>query len=632
MADVAAGLRPRELLKPQQIFKRWWTSPVSRCLRMGLYAGGWRTPLAGVLLLLCSALPALEMVALGVLVSSLPATIHAGFSSAAGQKTVQALAFWGALMVLLQIIPRIRTAIVTAMGWRLDSALRQRTMAAVNRPWGIAHLEDPKVAALISQTGGIGVTGYTPGTALNQLINMRFATTLSALISGALLIGYHWWAPVLMIVTMWAFAFVRQRTFTRMAGAVVGQTPGVMRAEYFRNLALSPGSAKDVRLLGIGDWIIGRLRAEWQSGLAERQKAEGQAFPLTLAGSVLVTLVSGLIFALLARDAATGVIGLGALVVYLRAASSLGALGQSGAADSIIAHGSAAVPAILELERRTQPPSKVRRSPTCRSRPPAREIRFEKVSFTYAGAAQPVLKNLDLTIPAGTSMALVGLNGAGKTTLVKLLARLYDPTSGAVRVDGIDLREADPKDWQRRIAAIFQDFLKYGLPARDNIGFGGLAMAGDQAALERAAAKAGVLDRIQVLPAGWDTPLSRHFTGGADLSGGEWQRIGLARALFAVEAGASVLILDEPTANLDVRAEAELYDRFLDMTKGLTTLLISHRFSTVRRADRICVLEDGRALEIGSHDELMAKGGRYAEMFTLQSQRFVDTAGAPACA
>ncbi len=628
MADVAAGLRPREPLKPKQILRRWWTSPVSLCLRMGLRAGGWRTPLAGVLLLLGAGLPALEMVALGVLVSSLPATIHAGFSSAAGQKTIQALAFWGALMVLLQIIPRIRTAIVTAMGWRLDSALRQRTMAAVNRPWGIAHLEDPKVAALISQTGGIGVTGYTPGTALNQLINMRIGVTLSALISGALLIGYHWWAALLLVGSLYAFNGVRRGSYTRMAGAVVGQTPGVMRAEYFRNLALSPGSAKDVRLLGIGDWIIGRLRAEWQGGLAERQKAEGQAFPLTIAGSVVVTGVSGLIFGLLARDAATGAIGMGALVVYLRAASSLGALGQSGAADSIIAHGSAAVPAILELERRTAPPP----GPALASLPPsapARDIRFERVSFTYAGAATPVLKDLNLTIPTGQSMALVGLNGAGKTTLVKLLARLYDPTSGAILVDGIDLRDADPKDWQKRIAAIFQDFLKYGLPARDNIGFGGLAMAGDQAALERAAAKAGVLERIQGLPAGWDTPLSRHFTGGADLSGGEWQRIGLARALFAVEAGASVLILDEPTANLDVRAEAELYDRFLDMTKGLTTLLISHRFSTVRRADRICVLEDGAVLELGTHDELMAKGGRYAEMFTLQSQRFVD-AGASA--
>jgi ATP-binding cassette, subfamily B, bacterial len=516
---------------------------------------------------------------------------------------------------------------VTAMGWRLDSSLRQRTMAAVNRPWGIAHLEDPAVANLISRTGGIGVAGYTPGTAFTRLINARVATTLSALVSGALLFGYHWWAPVLLAAVLLAFSIVRARTFTRMASSVVGQTTAVRRAEYFRNLALSPGSAKDVRLLGIGDWVVGRLRDEWRAGLAERQQSQGWAFPLTVAGTVLVMLTNGLIFGLLAYDAATGAIGVGALVVYLRAAEALGALGQSGAADSVIAHGAAAVPAILELERRTAPAP----GPPLTTLPaaaPAREIRFEKVSFTYPGAAKPVLCALDLPIPAGHSMALVGLNGAGKTTLVKLLARLYDPTGGALKVDGADLREIDPKDWQRRIAAIFQDFLKYGLPARDNVGFGGLEKAGDQAALERAAAKAGVLDRIQALPNGWDTPLSRHFTGGADLSGGEWQRIGLARALFAVEAGATVLILDEPTANLDVRAEAELYDRFLEMTRGLTTLLISHRFSTVRRADCICVLEEGAVLELGSHDQLMAKGGRYAEMFALQSSRFLDTAGA----
>jgi len=613
------------LKSPLNRLREVWDGSVARCLRMAVRTGGWRSPIAGVLLIIGAVLPAMEMIALGVLVGSMPATIHAGFASAAGHRTVQALAAWGGLMLLLQIVPRIRTAIVTAMGWRLDSSLRQRTMSAVNRPWGIAHLEDPAVANLISQTGGIGVAGYTPGTAFNQLINARVATTLSALVSGALIIGYHWWAAALLAGVLVAFGMVRARTFTRMAGAVVGQTTAVRRAEYFRNLALSPSSAKDVRLLGIGDWIVGRLKEEWRGGLAERQTSEGRAFPLTLASTVLVTLVNGLVYGLLAYDAATGVIGLGAMVVYLRAVAALGALGQSGAADSIIAHGAASIPAILELERRTTPPP----GPPLAALPtgaPALEIRFDKVNFTYAGGGAPVFSDLDLVIPAGQSMALVGVNGAGKTTLVKLLARLYDPTSGAVRVDGTDLREVDPQDWQRRIAAIFQDFLKYGLPARDNIGFGGLAMAGDQAALERAAAKAGVLERIQALPAGWDTPLSRHFTGGADLSGGEWQRIGLARALFAVEAGATVLILDEPTANLDVRAEAELYDRFLDMTRGLTTLLISHRFSTVRRADRICVLEDGAVLELGTHDELMAKGGRYAEMFALQSSRFLDAA------
>jgi ATP-binding cassette subfamily B protein len=338
-------------------------------------------------------------------------------------------------------------------------------------------------------------------------------------------------------------------------------------------------------------------------------------------------LAKALNYALLASDAATRLISLGALVVYLRSAASMAALGALGAADYIIAHGFAALPAILELERRTQPPP----SPKLATLPtgaPRFDIRFATVSFAYPGAGAPVLRDLDLTIPAGSSMALVGLNGEGKTTLVKLLARLYDPTAGAVRIDGIDLREIEPADWQRRIAAIFQDFRRYGLPARDNIGFGGLSIIGDLAALERAAAKAGVLDRINALANGWDTPLSRRFTGGADLSGGEWQKLALARAMFAVEAGAKVLILDEPTANLGVRSEAELYDHFLDLTKGLTTVLISHRFSTVRRGDCICMLEGGAVTEIGAHDALMSKGGRYAEMFTLQSSRILESADA----
>jgi ATP-binding cassette subfamily B protein len=219
---------------------------------------------------------------------------------------------------------------------------------------------------------------------------------------------------------------------------------------------------------------------------------------------------------------------------------------------------------------------------------------------------------------------VVGENGAGKTTLVKLLARLYEPTGGRITVDGTDVRDLEPGAWQRRIAAIFQDFRKYHLAARDNVEFGAPHLAGDNDALERSAARAGVLDLIQSLESGWDTPLERQLTGGTDLSGGQWQRIALARALYAVEGGAGVLVLDEPTAALDVRTEAELYERFLELTAGLTTIVISHRFSTVRRADCIVVLEHGRVVERGTHDELVATGGRYASMFELQASRYSD--------
>jgi ATP-binding cassette subfamily B protein len=255
---------------------------------------------------------------------------------------------------------------------------------------------------------------------------------------------------------------------------------------------------------------------------------------------------------------------------------------------------------------------------------PRHAIHFEDLHFAYPGDGRKVFAGLDLTIAAGSSLAIVGANGAGKTTLVKLLARLHEPQAGRILVDGIPVEELDAASWRRRLAVIFQDFVRYELPAAANVGFGGIGRIDDLGALEGAAGRAGALDVVRRLPSGWATPLNRQYSAGADLSGGEWQRIALARALFAVEAGAGILVLDEPTANLDVRAEAALFEDFLDLTRGLTTILISHRFSTVRHADRICVLEGGRVVEDGSHDELLAADGRYAEMFRLQANRFRD--------
>jgi ATP-binding cassette, subfamily B, bacterial len=259
---------------------------------------------------------------------------------------------------------------------------------------------------------------------------------------------------------------------------------------------------------------------------------------------------------------------------------------------------------------------------------PRTQIRFEDVTFRYPRSERSALAGLDLTIPAGRSLAIVGENGAGKTSLVKLLCGLYPPSSGRLRVDGHDLADLDERAWRDRVAVLFQDFARYHLPVRDNIGLGAPAYAHDEERLRAAAEKAGVLDLIESLPRGWDTVLSREYTGGVDLSGGQWQRVALARTMFAVGAGARLVILDEPTAALDVRAEAQLYDRFLELTEGLTTCLISHRFSTVRRADRIVVLADGGVVEDGTHEELLDLDGRYARMFTLQAARFLDDATA----
>jgi ABC-type multidrug transport system fused ATPase/permease subunit len=227
-----------------------------------------------------------------------------------------------------------------------------------------------------------------------------------------------------------------------------------------------------------------------------------------------------------------------------------------------------------------------------------------------------VLDGLDLTIPAGSSLAIVGQNGAGKTTLAKLLCRLYDPQSGAIEVDGVDLRQVDLDAWRERLTAVFQDFIRFELPLRDNVAPRGAPDETVLAALD--AARGAHLATLETI-------LARGYEGGTELSGGQWQRIALARALCAVKIGAGVVLLDEPTAQLDVRGEAEIFERLLAATEHCTTILISHRFSTVRQADRICVLEKGAVVELGTHDELMALNGRYRTMFDMQAQRFSDS-------
>ena len=329
---------------------------------------------------------------------------------------------------------------------------------------------------------------------------------------------------------------------------------------------------------------------------------------------LLVTGANVVVFWSLAQAAANGSLSLGAVVMFA----------QSAVGTSLIAFGglnwaldgaSAPVAAVLRLEPAMEPAGALPSGKRSAAGMPAREIRFRDLTFAYPGGA-PVLEGFDLAIPAGSSLAIVGQNGAGKTTLAKLLCRLYDPQAGAIEIDGADLRAFDLDSWRPRLAAVFQDFTRFELPLRDNVAPAGAPDAVVRAALE----SAGAADLASL-----DTVLAKGYEGGTDLSGGQWQRIALARALCAVQLGAGVVLLDEPTAQLDVRGEAEIFDRILAASRPCTTILISHRFSTVRHADRICVLEHGRVIELGTHHELMAKGGRYRTMFDLQAQRFTAT-------
>jgi ABC-type multidrug transport system fused ATPase/permease subunit len=313
-----------------------------------------------------------------------------------------------------------------------------------------------------------------------------------------------------------------------------------------------------------------------------------------------------------------GRLGLGQVVTFAQAALGTSMIAFGGL-NWALDGAAAPVAAVLRLGPRTGPAGHLPSGDVPAGAMPASEIRFRGVGFAYPGAAgRQVLTDFDLTIPAGTSLAIVGRNGAGKTTLAKLLCRLYDPDSGSIEVDGVDLRELDLASWRSRLTAVFQDFIRFELPLRDNVAPDG----GPDDAILAALASAGAGDL-----AGLDTVLAKGYPGGTDLSGGQWQRVALARALCAVRLGAGVVLLDEPTAQLDVRGEAEIFERVLAQTRHCTTILVSHRFSTVRKADRICVLEEGRVVELGTHDELIALAGRYRTMFDLQAARFA--AGLP---
>jgi ABC-type multidrug transport system fused ATPase/permease subunit len=561
-------------------------------------------------LLLRGLLPVGFAVAMGLLVGAVQR----------GDRLAAALTVAGLVFVLQQAITPIHQAISANLGSRVAAWLYDRLTEACVRPPGAGHLEDPKLTGdlTVAREFDAGMTGPP------MFINMEFiagamALSITGLASAGVLFAYAWWAPFVLagpwLATHW---LLRESAVWRDRN-----TPEVREAQrhadYAYRLAVDPPAAKELRLFGLADWVMERFVGR-RTRLHELQYQATRLRERPLLWSVLlVTGANVAVFWSLASAAAAGRLDLPRAIIFAQVAVGTSAIAFGGLSWAL--DGAAApVAAVLRLEPAMaergalRPP---RGTPRSAQALPAREIRFRNLTFAYPGSDRPVLEDLDLTIPARSSLAIVGLNGAGKTTLAKLLCRLYDPQGGAIEVDGVDLRDLDVASWRTRITAVFQDFVRFERPLRDNV-----APAGAPDDVVRAAlAEAGAADL-----AGLDTVLARGYEGGTDLSGGQWQRVALARALCAVRLGAGLVLLDEPTAQLDVRGEAEIFDRILAATRQATTILISHRFSTVRHADRICVLEHGRVVELGTHDELMARGGRYRTMFDLQAKRFGATA------
>jgi ABC-type multidrug transport system fused ATPase/permease subunit len=551
-------------------------------------------------LLLRGILPAAFAIAMGVLVGAVQR----------GDPLAGSLAFAGSIFVLLQVLSPIHQAVSANLGDRTAAWLYDRLTEACVRPPGMGHLEDPALTSdlTVARDFDLGMTGPPLSISLD-FIASGMVEMIAGVASAVILARYAWWAPMVLagawLATHWLLresAIWRDRNTEEVRAAQ-------RDADYAYRLAVDPPASKELRLFGLAGWTIDRFVAR-RTRLHELQYAATRLRERPVIWSMLLV-VSANVLVFWSLASAAGRISLGEVVVYVQSAVGVSMIAFGGFSWAL--DGAAApVAAVLRLEPAMRPAGGLRSGDRPADATPAREIRLRDVTFAYpAGAA--VLEHFDLTIPAGSSLAIVGQNGAGKTTIAKLLCRLYDPQSGAIEIDGVDIREFDLASWRSRVAAVFQDFIRLELPLRDNV-----APAGAPDDVVRAALESAGATKLATL----DTILARGYDGGTELSGGQWQRVALARALSAVTMGAGVVLLDEPTAQLDVRGEAEIFDRLLTATRHCTTILISHRFSTVRHADRICVLEHGRVIELGTHEELMTLGGRYRVMFDLQAQRF----------
>jgi ABC-type multidrug transport system fused ATPase/permease subunit len=566
-------------------------------------ADGFLAVIWWAVVLLRGILPAVFAIAMGLLVAAVQA----------GNPLVTPLSIVSVVFVLMQVMTPIQTAVSHNLGDRTAAYLYDRLTAGCVRPPGMGHLEDPTLIGdlTVARDFDLGMTGpplsYSMDFIAGGLVGM-----VGGLAAALVLFGFAWWAPLVL-----AGAWFSTHWLLRESAVWHDRNTDEVRraqrdADYAYRLAVDPPASKELRLFGLVRWTIERFVAR-RTHLHTLQYEATRLRERPLVWSLVIVTAANVVVAwALVSAAMNGSIALGEIVTYAQCAvaTSMIAFGGLNWATDGASAPVAAVRRLLPAMASAGHLTSGRRST---SGLPTRQIRFRDVTFAYPGGG-PVLDGFDLTIPAGTSLAIVGQNGAGKTTLAKLLCRLYDPQSGAIEIDGIDVRELDLTEWRTRLAAVFQDFTRFELSLRDNVAPAGAPDDVVYSALE--AAGAARLTRL-------DTVLSRSYEGGTDLSGGQWQRVALARALCAVKEGAGVVLLDEPTAQLDVRGEAEIFERILAATRHCTTILISHRFSTVRHVDRICVLEKGKVVEFGTHAELMALNGRYRTMFDLQAQRFV---------
>ncbi|WP_212845824.1 ABC transporter ATP-binding protein [Catellatospora sp. IY07-71] len=533
--------------------------------------------------------------------------------------------------VLLLALSGVAAVLVPELGRYADAELqrrigltaRERLYAAVGRMGGLRAFENPRFHDRLSLAAEVGPTG--PAEAVTSAIGVATGAATAAAFLAALLTINPW---MLLVVLAAALPTLRaELKLSRHRAQTLGELGRSTRREFFyAQLMTSVTAAKEVRLFGLAGLFGARMLGELRRIHAGHRRMERRELAVQCLQGVLGAAVAGAGLVWAADAARAGRLTVGDVSVFVAALAGVQAGVSAASANLGRAH-----EALLLFEHyrfvTEAPPDLPAGDHPVAAVPPLRQgVEFDDVWFRYEEDLPWVLRGVSLTLPAGQAVALVGRNGAGKSSLVKLLCRFYDPTRGAIRWDGVDLRDLPLDELRRRLGVAFQDFMAYDLSAAENIGLGDLPRLGDRAAVTGAARRAGAHELLTALPNGYDTLLTRVYLDAADrddpdtgveLSGGQWQRVALARALLREDS--DLLILDEPSSGLDAEAEAEITDRLRAHRAGRTSLLISHRLNTVREADLIVVLRDGEIAERGTHDGLVTTDGEYARLFARQA-------------
>lgn len=525
------------------------------------------------------------------------------------------------LMVGTAMLPHLSRYLNAELGRRLTVLIQSTVYQKINSFEGIAHFENPKVYDTIR----LAQQGAEQSSSQTLEILTEFIQNLVTLLSFVgVLFSFNLFLANLVLFAALPQLYVQLKLGQQRFGLAFELSPVERRKFYYSFLLTSVQAAKEVHLFGLGQYFLHKLLDLYKRVHRAERKQQQRELRWELGLSILSSVVASVAFILVVLAAFGKKLTLGDITLYVNAVGSVqDALARfisaiAGLNESLLFHSYfrklLALPPALPIQTVTQSVPKL-----------SSGLELRHVSFRYSKEHPWILRDVNLKIPAGSCLALVGLNGAGKTTLVKLLTRLYDPSDGQILWDGIDIREFNPAEFRQQIGTIFQDFMRYDLTVRENIGLGNLTKIDDSNWIQQSAHQASIHDDIMRLPQGYETELSRMFAEeeeGIDLSGGQWQRVATAR-MFAREA--DLLILDEPTAALDAQAEYELYSHFAELMFDRTSVLISHRFSTVRMADAIAVLENGRIIEYGIHDTLLKLDGTYAKLYRMQAESYLES-------